>query len=624
MQHTDILELNACIAFLRPGRGGGAVGLDMTHTFADGRDSQLTALFANSPPPEESALAWVATPQEIKQDQQRRQKEREMEDLRKSMRKQQPQQQPQQPQQQPQPQQPQAQAQPVVLALNSPKPVTVLTFERKPVVAAGSAGKKSALTQDLTRAKLDGGVVTGDSSSSSSVRANAVANGPSVKLTIFLPDRTPLEIRVSKTATVENAIMAVLERTLIQGKRRRNHKGFEMRMHDEDGVPDEDFPALDASQNIAEIGAGEYCLVDLGIPELPMAAATATAATSPTPVVLPSSQRKQSLSKAGVIHVVFVDIEHHDQHGSSQKVDALDTRASQFLKKVVKAVQLPLIADEYQFHVTEQDRERLQVVSTVVHPNDDVLALGVEVLLLRKRRYADAPPDLDVTALGATGTTPERQAATPPAPPLPQLIPAYKHSSVKPPLAPTTAAAATGTTTTTTATGLSKKLTTVSLTSNVVGAQVKHSFAGGVDPNTILLNEIKAAVYEEWRVTKTNNWGKRQARILGIDLTKIYNKTQSNSAGGAGGGGGNGGTGGGTGGAGVGRVKNAERLIADVVSIELHTANAAAFTIKVKDTGISGGLVTLNYEAEDGADDAARIVAKVKYIMGSRAAARRT
>ncbi|KAH9246981.1 hypothetical protein BASA81_015412 [Batrachochytrium salamandrivorans] len=575
MQHTDILELNACIAFLRPGRGGGATGLDkydMTHTFVDGRDHHLTALFANSPPPDESALAWVATPQEIKQDQQRRQKEREMEDLRKSMRKQQPQQQQQQQQQQA----------PVELALTSPKPLAVLTFERKFVVGGGGE-KKSALTQDLTRAKLDGGVVTGDSNNSgSSSRANAPTNGPSVKLIIFLPDRTPLEIRVSKTATVEHAIVAVLERTLIQGKRRKNYKGFEMRMHDEDGIPDEDFPALDASQNIAEIGAGEYCLVDLGIPELPMVATTSPSPVVLTPAVLPSSQRKQSLSKAGVIHVVFVDIEHHDQHGSSQKVDLLDSRASQFLKKVVKAVQLPLIADEYQFHVTEQDRDRLQVVSTVVHPNDDVLALGVEMLLLRKRRYADAPPDLDVSALGGNNklpATPERITATPLAQPLPQLLPVYKHSTIKPPVVSTTtttttAATTTATTTTVAATtGLSKKLTTVSVASaNAITMptsaqlQVKHSFAGGVDPNTILLNEIKAAVYEEWKVTKTNNWGKRQARILGIDLTKIYNKTQSTTSGGGGGGG--------------GRVKNAERLIADVVSIELNTANAAAFTIK--------------------------------------------
>jgi hypothetical protein len=31
----------------------------------------------------------------------------------------------------------------------------------------------------------------------------------------------------------------------------------------------------------------------------------------------------------------------------------------------------------------------------VLHPGDDVLALGVEKLLLKKRRFADAPPDVE-------------------------------------------------------------------------------------------------------------------------------------------------------------------------------------------------------------------------------------
>jgi hypothetical protein len=65
-----------------------------------------------------------------------------------------------------------------------------------------------------------------------------------------------------------------------------------------------------------------------------------------------------------------------------------------------------------------------------------------------------------------------------------------------------------------------------------------------VDPESILLNEIKAAMYQEWIVTKTNKWNKAQKcaalppparasradpppprrRIMGVDLQKIYNK----------------------------------------------------------------------------------------------------
>ncbi|RHY32100.1 hypothetical protein DYB32_002871 [Aphanomyces invadans] len=42
-------------------------------------------------------------------------------------------------------------------------------------------------------------------------------------------------------------------------------------------------------------------------------------------------------------------------------------------------------------------------------------------------------------------------------------------------------------------------------------------------PSTFMYNDVKAAMYKEWTVIKTNKFGKRQHRMLGVDSHKVYN-----------------------------------------------------------------------------------------------------
>ncbi|RHZ23214.1 hypothetical protein DYB31_002320, partial [Aphanomyces astaci] len=42
-------------------------------------------------------------------------------------------------------------------------------------------------------------------------------------------------------------------------------------------------------------------------------------------------------------------------------------------------------------------------------------------------------------------------------------------------------------------------------------------------PSTFMYNDVKAAMYKEWTVIKTNKYGKRQHRMLGVDSHKVYN-----------------------------------------------------------------------------------------------------
>ena len=38
-----------------------------------------------------------------------------------------------------------------------------------------------------------------------------------------------------------------------------------------------------------------------------------------------------------------------------------------------------------------------------------------------------------------------------------------------------------------------------------------------------MFNDVTVAMYKEWEIVKKNKYGKRQSRMLGIDLHKIYN-----------------------------------------------------------------------------------------------------
>jgi hypothetical protein len=119
--------------------------------------------------------------------------------------------------------------------------------------------QKGGLALELSNAKRQGSVVgAGAGGLACCVRVEGLgrvsADGRraagNVRLKIYLPDRRPMELRVSKLATVEETIRASLDRGIRRGLKAER---YELRMHDEDGLPNEDFPALDRSSVISEV-----------------------------------------------------------------------------------------------------------------------------------------------------------------------------------------------------------------------------------------------------------------------------------------------------------------------------------------------------------------------------------
>ena len=114
--------------------------------------------------------------------------------------------------------------------------------------------------------------------------------------------------------------------------------------------------------------------------------------------------------------------------------------------------------------------------------------------------------------------------------------------------------------------------------------------------DAFMYNDMTASQYKEWNVVKRNKFGKRQQRVMGVDLTKIYNYNKGsrstlrrNSA-----------------------VRTPERLISEIKSIR-YLENPCEFEIVFREGG-GDGTITLAY-ATNTALECAEIVSKIRYIL---------
>jgi hypothetical protein len=136
------------------------------------------------------------------------------------------------------------------------------------------------------------------------------------------------------------------------------------------------------------------------------------------------------------------------------------------------------------------------------------------------------------------------------------------------------------------------------------GGTLAAASTGGskvVSDTSVRLTPSAATAYQEWPVVKTNQRGRRQQRLLGIDLTRITNKKVEKprflSS---------------------DKTSNAERLIADIWLIEVMDSDPKSFAITFKVEGSDGGgaeLTRILYEAAL-TTDRDSIIAKLAYILG--------
>ncbi|OWZ21542.1 hypothetical protein PHMEG_0003899 [Phytophthora megakarya] len=369
--------------------------------------------------------------------------------------------------------------------------------------------------------------------------------GAVLHLTIYLPTRDEMKIDLYDVSTVDEAIQELLRVHQVDARQPPLYYGhpecYELRLHDSDGIPDEDFPglvlrflvlltiALDRSRkikNFGDAGGHEYCLCERpdACPPTgdaaPDVAAPAAAKPSAAPAKAPLPNDKAFLKifmpKSDDYTVVAID-------GTTVGQDLLPT--------LNKKHRLQLFQELYVLKISEADRDRLDLASDEIDMHTKLRPLNLHEVTLATKIFADAP-QISAPAPSAVEET------------------ANVDSRSRPP------------------------------------------------PETFMFNDVTAAMFKEWHVIKKNKYGKKQQRMLGIDLNKIYNRkvgerviTSSKST----------------------KIVRAERPMSGVVWVRFNQ-DPSEFQIYFKD---SIEEIITDYTA-DSPYECAEIVAKLKYILSRR------
>lgn len=496
--------------------------------------------------------------------------------------------------------------------------VPKIVFSRKPPPTGPSAAPaESGIIAKQLKSMSMGGAAGG---------ASMAAGG--LKVIIYLPDRSPLKLVVPKNATVVDAIRIALAQASAKNKKLNlplKSYLYELRIHDSDGMPDDDLPALDRDSKIRDLADSEedrvYCLTenpdgvegsDKGSDDITGRSdnTAAIASKSPVPANIPVAGAPKPRNSRGSMGPNHLKIIYKDGIGGNDvsSTIAVDMSATcqQFLAKFIARKGLPLSSDTYQLRVTPEDQQRLSMLSPVIDPNTELMSLGVTCLELWKRRYRDQPPEKTTKPVDQAKQVQSRQVMLDTNDQAPKQQQAAKEDRgyvpfIQGPIRRQQSGPnpAPGNTTQ----GIKSKESNNDMSTDTKGvrktvsqsnpAPAMSGIVGKIDPDSIPMNDILAAKYEEFTVRKTNKWHKDVPRKMAIDYQKIYNKHPDGK-----------------------EVKKPERFISDVTKIRLNTDDPRRFLIHFRD-GPGGTETVHEYEAED-ALSAAQIVAKVTFIKGGR------
>jgi hypothetical protein len=395
-----------------------------------------------------------------------------------------------------------------------------------------------------------------------------------LRLLIYLPNRLPMNLQVSRSATVEQTIEKVLKlhknannstnnvaSSVIHGTDTNETtllilKGsaacYELRLHEEDGMPEEDFPALERTRRVKHFGGDEeheYCLcrvegMNPDEEEQKDGKGSSNTLQQNGEVQLPSGKYLK-ISLPGNLHSTL------------KKSDPRYRTLRDLIPVLANKQSMPnLYHETVQFEVSDEDCASLNMMSNILDLGMLLTDLLVDKVVLTTKKYADTPTQTGPrdSSLGIRGR-----------------VNSDRRNQVS---------------------------------SSVLGrvadqeTEQRRRSAASQRPSeaAFRFDELTAAIYQEWRIKKRNKWGRWQPRILGVDIKKMYNKKL--------------GKGRERRGSTVG-VTNPERLITNILEIEYVDGTSTNFRLKHAE---GDSTQTLEYEAET-PHDCVEIVSKLKYIL---------
>lgn len=211
-----------------------------------------------------------------------------------------------------------------------------------------------------------------------------------IALTIYLPNREPISINFDTNNSVDDLIRSVLSshknESGGEGSDLHYHapECYELRLHEGDGEPDEDFPAIDRQRALKQVGnVSEFCLCQQrGVPVPPLSSTTAPTTSSPSKDNLPTNMVMVTLPNSDHIKL---RLEEH-------------TTGRDILPNIAKKHRISLYTEDYVFRVLPADQSRLKLSTPDIDMDRPILPLKVKELDLQKRIYADTPkvPDTPI------------------------------------------------------------------------------------------------------------------------------------------------------------------------------------------------------------------------------------
>ena len=454
-------------------------------------------------------------------------------------------------------------------ANSNPKPRTTESVQHKQGKGTSNSDESVAVTPAPFSVQRETIIPpsTGLSGLSKMLQKSGKNSDQGLELLVYLPDRQPLTFQISKSATVEQTIVKVLQLHKDSKEKyfddlRGTAANYELRLHEENGEPEEDFPALERTREVKHFGGEgdhEYCLC-----QIEGMALVENKNGDDHDANQNSNGQGGTTSEVQLPSGKYLKIRlPGNLHSTIKKNDTRYHTLRDLIPYLAKKQSMPnLYYETVQFEVSEENCVKLNMMSTILDLGTLLVELKVDNVELTTKTYADTPTKSgtrDSTSTrrgGGGGTTNQRNEAS-------------------------------------------------SVLGRVVAQDTRQlrNMASQRPPETAFrFDALTAAIYQEWPIKKKNKWGRWQTRILGIDIQKMYNKLSNKKSGGQyrGGRKRRGSTAG---------VQNPERLITDILELEYVEGTTTRFRLKDADQ-------TWEYEAET-SHDCVEIMTKLRFILKS-------
>jgi hypothetical protein len=452
--------------------------------------------------------------------------------------------------------------------LNIPASLSFSMFSKEPV-APTSRPPISSLSRELSESGLFRSTRAHSASSSPrlSFTQHRMLKDYSVNISVFFrPGTTPLKITLRHDVPVYKLIELILVQYRDEQRqpqlRFENPDAYDLRvLDDDDGTPDEDLPPLDRLRDFAQYGIDAVAICEsLTSPSSLCETLTSTAGSvsfSGPMAKLSRTQSATALKTASFNSRIQLKVHVDDSRGGTD-IHVLSLNSDLSLSEVVT-----LIAKK---KMTQMQPEHYKFVYwSSVDELSDYSDTGSSRLTVYNEQHDKAAEEQSyTTSVMVPDNTDEEQEID-----MRMMVSDLLSDELR----------------------MINRLEPPRRAPILVGTTT-----AAVDPvpEHFIFSLESASTYSEYRVIKTNERGKRQLRVLGIDAVKIYNKhvTKNGHR------------------RRIMEVMRAYRTIKCVSSVIIHPENALCFTIYFRE---KGKIISREYEAETKME-CAEIVAKIRFL----------